>query len=68
MVHGLLWMDPNYRLGSAGAGGVASIKNYPFFSISDDEPHFIPSLEGEEDTSYFDGIFFNIMCVIMHTQ
>ena len=54
VIHSLLWMDPNYRLGAIGAGGVATIKNHPFFYSNDEEPQFIPSLEGEEDTSYFD--------------
>lgn len=53
-----LLCDPSKRLG--GKNGIAGIKKHPFFAgldwdrLHDEEPPFIPRLENEEDTSYFE--------------
>lgn len=57
----LLCNDPDYRLGGTTyMGGVLGVKQHPFFdeldwdSLLRQKAEFIPSLDGEEDTSYFD--------------
>ncbi len=56
----LLCHDPYSRLGSATRGGVDVVKEHPFFDDLDwrnlllRKSEFIPSLSGEDDTSYFD--------------
>ena len=56
----LLCNDPYYRLGGTLMGGVQGVKQHPFFDDLDwdnllrQKAEFVPSLEGEEDTSYFD--------------
>lgn len=53
----LLQHNPIERI---GAGGATEVKNHPFFnninweSLLRQKAEFIPQLEGEEDTSYFD--------------
>ena len=48
------------RLGSAAQGGVTRVKDHPFFEDLDwnnllrQKAEFIPRLQGDEDTSYFD--------------
>ena len=48
------------RLGSAAQGGVNRVKDHPFFEDLDwnnllrQKAEFIPHLQGDEDTSYFD--------------
>ncbi len=60
IIEGFLCNDPQYRLGGTLMGGVPEVKSHPFFDELDWETllrqkaEFIPSLEGEEDTSYFD--------------
>jgi len=52
-----LLCDPSKRL---GRGGIAEIKKHPFFAgldwdrLLEEEPPFVPRLENEEDTSYFE--------------
>ena len=56
----LLCIDPYYRLGGTLMGGVLGVKQHPFFdeldwdSLLRQKAEFIPSLDGDEDTSYFD--------------
>ena len=60
IIEGFLCIDPFCRLGVAYCGGVMGVKEHPFFEGVDwrtlllQKAEFIPSLEGEEDTSYFD--------------
>ncbi len=60
IVEQLLCYDPYYRLGSAARGGVDGVRAHPFFTELDwttmlkQKAEFIPQLQGEEDTSYFD--------------
>ena len=52
--------DPTERLGSDSTGGVLMVKEHPFFDdlhwpdILRQKAEFIPQLQGDEDTSYFD--------------
>ena len=56
----LLQQDPVFRLGT---GGSHEVKEHPFFfeqdwtSLLRQKAEFVPQLEGEEDTSYFDSKF-----------
>ncbi|VDN84954.1 unnamed protein product [Brugia pahangi] len=58
LIKRLLEKDPVERLGSAG--GAQQLMNDPFFaglnfkSLLRQKAEFVPQLEGEEDTSYFD--------------
>ena len=60
IVADLLIHDPMERLGSSAQGGVAKVKEHPFFEDLDwtnllrQKAEFIPHLQGDEDTSYFD--------------
>ena len=60
VIEAFLCSDPQYRLGGTYMGGVMEVKIHPFFGDLDWETllrqkaEFIPSLEGEDDTSYFD--------------
>ena len=60
IVEQLLCHDPYSRLGSSTCGGVDVVKEHPFFDDLDwrnlllRKAEFIPSLSGEDDTSYFD--------------
>lgn len=60
IVHQLLCFDPMLRLGSVTQGGVQAIREHEFFdgvdwnSLLRQKAEFIPLLQGEEDTSYFD--------------
>ncbi|XP_064387144.1 microtubule-associated serine/threonine-protein kinase 2-like isoform X2 [Halichondria panicea] len=60
IVEQLLCHDPYSRLGSSTRGGVDVVKEHPFFDDLDwrnlllRKSEFIPSLSGEDDTSYFD--------------
>ncbi|XP_032239899.2 microtubule-associated serine/threonine-protein kinase 3 isoform X2 [Nematostella vectensis] len=57
LIRGLLEQDPTQRLGSAGA---LEVKEHLFFTGLDwtallrQKAEFIPQLDGEDDTSYFD--------------
>ena len=56
----LLQYQPLNRLGCSNMGGVAAVKGHPFFQELEwrdlliQKAEFIPQLQGEEDTSYFD--------------
>ena len=56
----MLQHDPMERLGCSAYGGVAAVKSHEFFEDLDwtnllrQKAEFIPHLQGEEDTSYFD--------------
>lgn len=72
IVENLLCIDPFYRLGSNVAGGVAGVKEHAFFNGIDwqnllrQKAEFVPSLEGEDDTSYFDRkMSFCFVCVFV---
>ena len=60
----MLEIDPNKRLGN-GENGWEDIKNHPYFDGVDwDEannkkltPPFIPKIDNENDTKYFENIF-----------
>jgi microtubule-associated serine/threonine kinase len=60
LVHSLLKQNPADRLGSVQMGGVAGVKSHRFFervswrSLLLQKAVFVPQLENEEDTSYFD--------------
>ena len=60
IIENLLCIDPFNRLGSNYSGGVVGVKEHPFFDGIDwrtlllQKAEFVPSLEGEDDTSYFD--------------
>ena len=60
IVHHLLCFDPMFRLGSVSQGGVTAVREHEFFdgvdwnSLLRQKAEFIPLLQGEEDTSYFD--------------
>jgi len=66
MIESLLCVEPFYRLGSTVSGGAFGVKDHPFFDGIDWEnllrqkAEFVPSLEGEDDTSYFDRKFMRI--------
>uniref|UniRef100_A0A8B9KR90 non-specific serine/threonine protein kinase n=1 Tax=Astyanax mexicanus TaxID=7994 RepID=A0A8B9KR90_ASTMX len=57
MITRLLWQSPLERLGT---GGATEVKQHTFFTRLDwnsllrQKAEFIPQLEGEDDTSYFD--------------
>ncbi|XP_070194512.1 microtubule-associated serine/threonine-protein kinase 3-like isoform X2 [Littorina saxatilis] len=57
LIQQLLTHDPLERLGT---GGAQEVKEHPFFDVVDWESilrqkaEFVPQLDGEEDTSYFD--------------
>ncbi|KAL5289816.1 MAST4 family protein [Megaselia abdita] len=57
IIEGLLEQNPRERLGSGGAG---EVKNHGYFigidwnSLLRQKAEFVPQLENEEDTSYFD--------------
>lgn len=52
--------------GIPSAGGAVEVKNHPFFHNLDwngllrQKAEFIPQLESEDDTSYFDSEFSNL--------
>ena len=56
----LLCHDPLLRLGAPFQGGALCVKQHPFFDELDwdallrQKAEFVPSLDSEEDTSYFD--------------
>ena len=56
----LLCHDPCTRLGSTAMGGINGVKEHCFFDEIDwrallrQKAEFVPQLQGEEDTSYFD--------------
>ena len=60
LIFSLLQFHPLDRLGTTSMGGVAAVKDHPFFQdlvwrdILRQKAEFIPQLQGEEDTSYFD--------------
>ena len=60
LIQHLLTHDPLYRLGTAGA---QEVKEHPFFtglnweSLLRQKAEFVPQLDDEEDTSYFDSEF-----------
>ncbi len=60
LILSLLQFQPMYRLGSSSTGGIAAVKEHPFFQELEwrdlliQKAEFIPQLQGEEDTSYFD--------------
>ena len=62
---GLLHVDPERRLGSEAAGGVAALKSAPFFAGVDwdvvaargYQPLYVPRIQGGADTSNFDTAF-----------
>ena len=57
VIAALLQQNPRDRLGTAGA---QEVKDHPYFqgvdwdSLLRQKVEFVPSLENEEDTSYFD--------------
>jgi serine/threonine-protein kinase RIM15 len=57
-----LLTDPSKRLGK---NGISEIKKHPFFegldwdNLFDEEPPFVPRLQSEEDTSYFEANVIN---------
>ena len=66
LITGLLQQNPIERL---GAGGSHEIKEHEFFHSLDwqgllrQKAEFVPSLDDDEDTSYFDSMFsFRIVC------
>ena len=62
MIKLLLIQDPEKRLGSSSRGGATLVKEHYFFSdvnwttLLRQKAEFIPQLQGEEDTSYFDSM------------
>ena len=60
LVEGLLIHNPDFRLGCQSRGGVLGVKQHKFFESIDWDnllrvkSEFVPELQGEEDTSYFD--------------
>lgn len=58
LINSFLQQDPLFRLGT---GGSEDVKGHRFFQGVDwngllrQKADFIPQLEGEDDTSYFDG-------------
>eukprot|EP00117_Sycon_ciliatum_P003174 scpid3849/ scgid2613/ Microtubule-associated serine/threonine-protein kinase 1; Syntrophin-associated serine/threonine-protein kinase len=60
IISDLLIRDPQKRLGAGTCNGVADVKNHVFFNNVDwrnlllQKAEFIPQLDHEEDTSYFD--------------
>lgn len=63
MIKLLLIHDPDNRLGSSTRGGATLVKEHYFFydinwtTLLRQKAEFIPQLQGEEDTSYFDSMF-----------
>jgi serine/threonine-protein kinase RIM15 len=66
-----LLCDPKKRLGQ---NGISEIKKHPFFEdldwdrLRDEEPPFVPRLENEEDTSYFEANVINKQQAFIPTQ
>ncbi|VDO96451.1 unnamed protein product [Soboliphyme baturini] len=62
LITGLLKISPIERLGTIG--GALEVKMHPFFTTVDwdsllrQKAEFIPQLENDEDTSYFDSTYF----------
>ena len=60
LITALLRQNPRERLGTGGAGGADEVKSHPFFSGLDwnsllrQKAGFVPQLDDENDTSYFD--------------
>ena len=60
-VQQLMIYYPPKRLGSMFRGGIAAIKGHSYFcniqweNLLVIQPEFVPTLCGDEDTSYFDG-------------
>ena len=60
LIKKLLIFQPKRRLGSCEQGGIDGVKLHPFFNGLDwnnllrIKAEFVPQLEGEYDTSYFD--------------
>ncbi len=60
LILSLLRYHPLDRMGAASMGGVPAVKEHPFFldlvwrDLLRQKAEFIPQLQGEEDTSYFD--------------
>ncbi|KAI6656885.1 Microtubule-associated serine/threonine-protein kinase 3-like [Oopsacas minuta] len=60
LIKKLLTYQPKKRLGSTEQGGIEAVKSHPFFNGLDwnnllrIKAEFVPQLEGEYDTSYFD--------------
>lgn len=73
IVEELLCNDPYYRLGGALMGGVQGVKQHPFFDDLDwdtllrQKAEFVPSLDNEEDTSYFDSKCITTIQWCLHT-
>ena len=62
--------NPVYRLGSSSRGGVAGVKGHAFFDLNwrnllRQKAEFIPQMQGDEDTSYFDSQY---MCITLYTM
>lgn len=66
-----LLCDPSKRLGK---NGISEIQNHPFFEgldwtrLEEEEPPFVPRLENEEDTSYFEDNIKNKTQVFIPTS
>ena len=60
LITALLRQNPRERLGTGGAGGADEVKSHPFFlgldwnSLLRQKAGFVPQLDDENDTSYFD--------------
>ena len=69
LIASMLQQNPFDRLGTSGAH---EVKDHPFFEKFDwdgllrQKAEFVPSLENDEDTSYFDSEFYiNLTCTIV---
>ena len=65
IISALLQQNPRDRLGTAGA---QEVKDHPYFagldwnSLLRQKVEFVPTLESEDDTSYFDStLFFSLI-------
>lgn len=72
LILGLLQHDPLHRLGT---GGASEVKEHVFFlglnweNLLRQKAEFIPQLDNEEDTSYFDSKFsLYHLCTINRTS
>ena len=60
LISELMTFNPQDRLGSTCTGGATGVKEHQFFDglywheLLRQKAEFIPQLQGEEDTSYFD--------------
>jgi microtubule-associated serine/threonine kinase len=65
LISALLVRDPNYRLGTVG--GAHEVKEHVYFkgldwnSLLRQKAEFVPQLDNEDDTSYFDSNFYSLI-------